>query len=147
MKKIVSMAAAVALVAMAGSAFAASTSTSLSTTATVVAACKATPGNTIDFGSLDPVNDPATKNALTKGSVTVQCTEGTPYTFAYDYTAKMQVGGAGVAIPIYPVEDLPAGAGTVAGTTYNVDAQVQLADYANAPAGAYTGTYTLTVNY
>ena len=150
MKKIVSIAAAVAVVAMAGSAFAAgSTTASLTTSATVLAACKATPGDTIDFGTLDPINDTLpTKNAATKGTVTVQCTDGTAYGFAYDNAATMQVGGAGVAIPVYPVADLPAvNVGTVAGTTHSVDAQVKLADYANAPAGAYTGTYTLTINY
>lgn len=147
MKKIVSIAAAVAVVAMAGSAFAAATTASLTTNAVVLAACKATAGASISFGNLDPVNDPATKNASTKGTVLVQCTEGTGYTFGYDNTATMQVGGAGVAIPVYPVADLAPVAGTVAGTTYNVDAQVKVADYASAPAGAYTGTYTLTVNY
>jgi len=147
MKKLISMTAAAAVLVMAGSAFAAATSTSLTTSATVTAVCKATAGASIAFGTLDPVNDPATKNATTKGTVQVQCTEGTAYTFAYDAAAKMQVGGAGVAIPIYPVADLVPVAGTVAGTTYNVDAQVKVADYANAPAGAYTGTYTLTVNY
>lgn len=147
MKKIVSIAAAAAIVAMASTSFAATTSASLTTSATVLAACKATAGTSIAFGNLDPVNDPATKNATTKGTVLVQCTEGTPYSFTYDAAAKMQVGGAGIAIPVYPVADLAPVPGTVAGTTYNVDAQVKLADYANAPAGAYTGTYTLTVNY
>ena len=149
MKKIVSITAAVAVVAMAGSAFAAATTATLSTSATVLAACKATPGDTIDFGTLDPINDTLpTKNASTKGTVTVQCTDGTAYGFAYDNAATMQVGGAGVAIPVYPVADLPAvNVGTVAGTTHSVDAQVKLADYSNAPAGAYTGTYTLTITY
>lgn len=143
MKKIIAMTAAAAVVTMAGSAFAAASSADLSTTATVLSACKATVGATIAFGALDPVNDGATKNAANKGTVTVQCTQDTLYTFGYDAAATMQVGGVGVAIPVYSVEDLAPQAGTVAGTTYNVDAQVKLADYASAPAGAYTGT----VNY
>lgn len=147
MKKIISIAAAVAVVAMAGSAFAASTTASLTTNATVASACQATGGTPISFGELNPLLDGPTKNASTLGTVTVQCTAGTLYTFTYDAAAKMQVGGAGVAIPVYSVENLVPLPGSVAGTTYNVDAQVQLADYASAPAGAYNGTYTLTVNY
>lgn len=147
MKKLVSIAAAAAVVAMAGSSFAASTSASLTTNATVLAACKATAAASIDFGALDPTIDPATKNASTVGSVLVQCTEGTLYTFGYDAAAKMQVGGAGIAIPVYSVPTLVPQPGTIAGTTYSVDAQVKLADYASAPAGAYTGSYTLTINY
>lgn len=149
MKKLVTIAAAAALVAMASTSFAAagSTSANLTTSATVLAACKATAFDTIAFGNLDPTIDSGFKNAATKGSVLVQCTEGTVYSFAYDAASSVKLDGTGFAIPVYAVQNLVPVAGTIAGTTYLVDAQVNAADYVGAPAGAYSGTFTLTVNY
>jgi len=45
-------------------------------------------------------------------------------------------------MPIVPAND-----GAVAGKSYTIDASVDKTAYATAPAGAYTGNLTVTVNY
>ena len=145
MKRLVTMTAAAAVLVMAGSAYAATAT--LNTSASVSALCKATVGASIDFDALDPFNDTGLKDAVTPGSVTVQCTQGTLYSFDYEVGPKMTGGVNGFLIPIYPVAIAGVVPGSIAGTTYEVKAQVNAADYVNAPADAYAGTYTLTINY
>jgi spore coat protein U-like protein len=148
MKKLTAIAAAVAIVAMAGSAFAAQTSTNLSVSASVSAACAATTTTNIDFGALDPVNDPATTTASGKvsaGVINVKCTQGTSYALSTPATATIANGANNITYT--PVYSAAANSGLVAGVNHTIDASVAKAAYASAPVGAYAGTLTVTVTY
>jgi spore coat protein U-like protein len=148
MKKFLAIATTVAIVAMTGSAFAATTSTNLSVNASVSAACVAATTTNIDFGTLDPINDAATTLASGKtsaGLINVKCTQGTSYTLSTPATATIANGAN--SITYTPVYSAAANSGLVAGTNHTIDASVDKTAYATAPAGAYTGTLTVTVTY
>ena len=148
MKKLISIAAAAALVAMAGSAFAAAT-TDLTVSASVSAACTASTTTQIDFGALDPINDGATTLASAKtsaGKISVKCTQGTNYSITAPASATIANGANTIAYtPIMPA--VGANEGVVAGKDYTIDASVAKVAYASAPAGAYSGSLTVTVTY
>lgn len=152
MKKVSAFAAVAALMAMAGTAMAATTSTNLTVSASVAAACTATTATNIDFGALDPINDPATSSTATKagatrGEILVKCTQGANYTLTAPASATIANTGGDLITytPVLPT--VPANDGLVAGRNYMIDAQVNKTAYSAAPAGAYTGTLTVTVNY
>ncbi len=151
MKKVLAIIAAAAVLAMAGTAMAATTTTNLTVSATVDSVCTASTVTNIDFGTLNPLTDPATSNTATKtgatrGEIRVACTAGTSYTFSADNAPVMTRSGGSETIAYTPVLPTPL-AGSVLGTTYNVDAQVQKTAYDAAPAGAYQGTLTVTLTY
>jgi spore coat protein U-like protein len=149
MKKLLAIIAATAITTVAGTAMAATTSTDLTVKASVVAACKASTTTNIDFGNLDPINDAGTTLASSKtsaGKILVECTQGVNYTLTSPATATI-ANGANTIIytPVMPT--VPANDGAVAGKSYAIDASVDKTAYATAPAGAYTGNLTVTVNY
>ena len=80
---------AVIAVASMAPAHAGSASGSLQVTATVLSACAVT-GGVLPFGSVDPVTAPGAVNA--SATLSVQCTNTTPYTVALD--AGLNAGGA-----------------------------------------------------
>ena len=146
MKKLISIAAAAALLAFAGSAFAAATSTNLTVSASVAAACTASTTTQINFGALDPINGAAITNAA--GAILVNCTQGTGYTLTAPATETIANTHTGELISYTPsTPAVPANDGAVAGKPYVISASVAKTAYANAPAGAYSGTLTVTVNY
>ncbi len=149
MKKITAIAVAAAIVAMAGSAMAATTSAILDVNASVSSVCTASTVTSIDFGTLDPINDGATTLASSKtsaGVIQVKCTQGASYALSAPASATIANGGNTITYtPVLP--SVPANDGLVAGRNYTIDASVAKAAYASAPAGAYTGTLTVTVTY
>jgi spore coat protein U-like protein len=150
MKKILAIITAAAITAMAGAAMAAETSTTLQVDADVLAVCTAVTDSNIDFGDLNPLNDSptsntATKTGATRGQITVKCTDGTDYTLDAPSTATMAQGLDTITYtPILPSSVSP---GSVAGTQYYIDAEVNKTAYESVPTGAYTGTLTVTVTY
>lgn len=152
MKKVLAIAAAASLLAMAGTAMAATTTTDLTVSASVSAACTATTTTNIDLGALDPINDPATsstatKTGATRGQILVKCTQGANYTLSAPSTATIANTGGDLITYTPIVPTVPVNDGLVAGRSYMIDAQVAKAAYAAAPAGAYTGNLTVTVTY
>ncbi|HOP39443.1 MAG TPA: spore coat protein U domain-containing protein [Geobacteraceae bacterium] len=153
MKKILAILAAVGLMAAAGTAMAAD-STDLLVEAEVLAACSVETVDNIDFGDLDPINDPATTTASTAptgsaGSVRVTCTNLTSYSLgATPASPTMTLNGGGTN-PIAYTPVFTAGPFT-AGTSADIrtiDATVAKTAYETAPAGAYSGQLTITVSY
>ena len=150
MKKLMAIIAASAITAMAGTAMAATTTTDLSVSATVAEVCTATTNTNIDFGALNPLTDPATtstatKTGATRGVITVSCTEGTDYSLSAPATATIAYGTDTITYsPLVPGGTFT---GSVAGAPHTIDASVDKTAYAAAPAGAYTGTLTVTVTY
>lgn len=151
MKKLLAITAAAAVIAMAGTAMAATTTTNLTVSAKVDSVCTASTVTNIDFGTLNPLTDPATSNTATKtgatrGQISVACTAGTSYSFTADNAPVMTRTLGTETIAYTAVLPTPV-AGSVAGTTYYVDAEVQKTAYEAAPAGAYSGNLTVTVTY
>ena len=137
MKKILVLAAAIALVS--STAFAAGTAT-LNVTANVTATCSIT-GGTLGFGALDPVvggNVPATID------VTVTCTNLTPFTVTNDSAGKT-LGNGTSTIP-YTLTHAGGGVGTGSAEPFTIDGLITDGTYTNATAGAYTSSVLLTVN-
>lgn len=137
MKKILVLAAAIALVS--SSAFAASTAT-LSVTATVVPSCTITDG-TLAFGVLDAFAAPDITGVAAAG-VTVTCTAGTAYNVANDAAANSLTNGTST-IP-FTLNHAASGVATGGADPFAITGDILGADYALATAGAYTSTVTLT---
>lgn len=139
MKKILVLAAAIALVS--STAFAAGTAT-LNVTATVTASCSIT-GGTLGFGALDPLTAPAVGPIAATG-VQVTCSNGTPFTVTDDAASKPLVNGAST-IP-FTLAHTGSGTGTGAAVNYAINGNIAVGTYATALAGAYTSNVILTVN-
>lgn len=138
MKKILVLAAAIALVS--STAFAAGTAT-LNVTANVTATCSIT-GGTLAFGALDPVTASDTGLVAANG-VTVTCTNGTGFTVSDDSAAK-PLGNGTSTIP-FTLTYTANGTGTGAAVPFLIDGEILGADYDNATAGAYTSNVILSV--
>ena len=138
MKKILVLAAAMALVSSA--AFAANTAT-LTVTANVTPTCAIT-GGTLGFGALDPLNAADTGPIAATG-VTVACTNGSSFTVSDDSATKPLNNGTS-NIP-FTLTYTAAGTGTGTAVPFLIDGEIFGADYANATAGAYTSNVILTV--
>ena len=151
MKKLLAIIAATAITTMAGTAMAATTTANLTVSAFVSEVCTAVKNQDINFGNLDPVDDPAitstaTKTGATRGVINVKCTQGTLYTLAADASPTIaNVGGDTIAYtPVVPTAEFT---GIVTGTSHTIDASVNKDAYADVPTGAYTGNLTVTVTY
>ena len=138
MKKILILAAAIALVS--STAFAANTAT-LTVSANVTATCSIT-GGTLTFGALDPLNAADTGPIAATG-VTVACTNGSGFTVSDDSAGKPLNNGTS-NIP-FALSYVAAGTGTGAAVPFAIDGEILGVDYANATAGAYTSNVILTV--
>jgi spore coat protein U-like protein len=92
MKKTLLAVMVVAILAMAGAAFAASATTNLTVTANVANICtiSTNPGN-VDFGTYDPTS--LTDNATGQTSFRYKCTRGTSYKVYITRTNQMLKGG------------------------------------------------------
>ena len=145
MKKLIAIAAAAAIVAMAGTAMAAG-SADLDVTANITASCTVS-GGTLAFGALDPLTAPVVTQ--TTNDVEVTCTNGTGYTLSttgnkgtagnlgtlnngtstINYTISYTATGTGTGLPVaVPIT------GTIAAGTYNT-----------ATPGSYTDTIEINV--
>jgi spore coat protein U-like protein len=153
MKKILAITAAVAVIAMAGSAFAASTTTTVAVSASITGACTVASAGSIAYGALDPLTGGAVSAVLTQP--VVKCTNGLSVTITDDKglhevgaQAYMSNGGTGT-IP-YTFSH----AGTVTGLGSGTDLPIALSavglvigNYDSAPAGTYADTITLTLTF
>jgi spore coat protein U-like protein len=138
MKKILVLAAAIALVS--SSAFAAGSAT-LTVSATVTDTCTIT-GGTLGFGALDPLVSAAVGPVAAAG-VTVTCSNGTAFTVTDDAAANPLANGAST-IP-FTLAHAGSGTGTGVAAPYAINGNIAAGSYATALAGAYTSTVTLSV--
>ena len=137
MKKILVLAAAIALVS--STAFAANTAT-LTVSATVTETCSIT-GGTLDFLALDPlVGGVVGANAA---GVEVTCSNGTVFTVTDDSATNPLVNGAS-SIP-FTLTHANGGTGDGTATPYAISGSIADGTYTTALAGAYLSTVTLTV--
>lgn len=152
MKKLFTITAAAAIIAMAGSAMAADTNT-LTVSASVTGTCKfSTATSTLNFGSLDPslaTNPSATATPqfwCTKGVTTDAITAGNGLHFA----TKRQMIAAGTSGDLIPytltlAKDTNANAGPATPRTLTITGGILNADYINKTADSYQDTVTLTL--
>lgn len=142
--KLAALALALTGIFAAGNALAASQDATVNVSATVQATCKVNSGGSLDFGTLDPVNDTGTTSA-TATNPSITCTNGTGFTVgdnsaAYKLTSGSNSFGYSMTFPA-------SGTGTGAAQDLAITGSVAATAYASAPAGSYTDTVTLTVNY
>lgn len=150
MKKILMAVIAVALVTMAGAAMAAETTVAVS--ATVVGTCKFTAGGSIPFGNLDP--SVGTDQSPTVTQPTFWCTKGASYTITDDNGGnesgtiyRMKHATLAEYIPYsFTYTATGTGGGPTNVKTMDIASKVLGVDYANASAGSYSDTVTLTIN-
>src|SRR5262249_10069002 len=142
--------------------FAGTTSGSMAVSATVIASCEVT-ANPLAFGNYDPVSASPLDAATT---LSVMCTNGTTYdvamgvgsgTGATTNTRKMSASSNLLSYSIYrdsnrsnlwgstAGSNVVSGTGTGAAQSINVYGRIPANQ--TAPAGAYTDTVTVTVNY
>jgi spore coat protein U-like protein len=138
MKKILVLAAAIALVS--STAFAAGTAT-LTVTANVQGTCLITDG-TLPFGLIDSIAAPAV-GPIAAAGVTVTCNNGTIYSVTDDAAANPLTNGT----DNIPFTLAHAGGGTATGVAdaYAITGSIAAGAYLGFPAGAYTSSVTLTV--
>jgi len=149
MKKVRMALIAVAVVAMAGNAMADTTTVAVS--ATVVGTCKFTAGGSIPFGNLDP--SVGSDQTPTPTQPTFWCTKGRAYTITDDdglnesgTTHRMKHATLNEFIPYsFTYTGAGTGAGPASVFTMDIASTVLGADYANASAGSYADTVTLTI--
>jgi Spore Coat Protein U domain len=152
MKKLLAITAAVAVVTMAGSAFAANSNT-LTVSASVTGTCKfSSPTSTLNFGALDPsvatdVNGSTTTNFwCTKGVSTDVITASNGGNFA---GGKRQMKDT-VSTDVIPytltlTKDGNANAGPATPRTLTVAGQVLATDYTAKSSGNYSDTVVLDI--
>lgn len=165
-------AAALPLMITAIPAHAGTASSTFSVTATVVNSCKINSVGNLAFGNYDPTSATA---ATGSSSISVNCTKGDAYTIALNYgvnggTAANRIMSDGAT----PTADLlnynlytdsayknvwnstctagnncdgGTGAGPGAGNALTYTVYGQIAAGQNVPAGSYSDTITLTVNF
>ncbi len=146
--------AAIAVLVPAGSAMAADNAT-VTVTANVVGTCKFVSPKTgaVSFGALDPSLATDVNGVVTQPQF--WCTKGASYTITDDNgvnetgtTYRMVHGTDGTEFIPYSFSYTAGGTGTGPQSPFTMDiaAQVLGTSYANALAGAYSDTVTLTIN-
>lgn len=132
MKAKILVAAAVLMVPAAGMA---GNSNTLTATATVQAVCNfTTTTSALAFGAIDPTGaGPVTAST----SIAYACTAGTTPVLTMPASGTMTSGANNLPFSL---------ANTDTGTGINITGTVAQADYSTAPAGAYSGTVTYTIN-
>jgi len=163
-----SLAAAAAVLLLAGTAHAQTASTSFQVSATVTRNCTVTAAD-VAFGNYDPlVANAAAALSNTASAVTVTCTKGTNFTTTLGFSAnaagtqRRMAGPAGDFLPynVYTTAgfgtvwgDGSGGTATRGGVSTGKNASVSQVLYAQIPAnqdvteGAYGDTVQVTVNY
>lgn len=162
MKKVLAISAAVAIVAMAGSAFAATATTTVAVSASITGACTVTSAGSIAYGALDPLAGTAPTVVVTQP--VVNCTNGLAVTIADDMgknaasagiaPARMHnstTGGATTNDYIaYAFSHSTSASGTGSTTALNINlaaTALPLVNYQNALAGTYGDTITMTLTF
>jgi spore coat protein U-like protein len=146
MKKLLTITAAAAIIAMAGSAMAATAN--LAVSATVANACSVV-GGTLSFGALDTLAAPVVPG--TSAGVSVTCTKSDPYTVTVDkganfVGAQANLKNAGNTDKIPYSLTVPAvSAGTGAAQTIAITGTIAAGTYNTASAGTYNDTVVITV--
>jgi spore coat protein U domain-containing protein, fimbrial subunit CupE1/2/3/6 len=152
MKKLIAI-TAVAIVAMAGSAFAATQTTTVAVSATITGACTVTSAGSIAYNSLDPLTGGVVTPTVTQP--VVHCTNGLGVAVTDDLglhevgaQAYMSNGATGTIPYTFGYAASPTGAGSATPLAINLTgANLATVDYATAPAGTYADTITLTLTF
>lgn len=145
--------------------------TTFSVTATVVNSCAINSAGNLAFGNYDPTSATATNGS---SSISVNCTKGDAYTIALNYganggSATNRIMSDGASTPDLLNYNLytdsthgnvwnsscgagnncgsGTGAGPGAGNAQTYTVYGQIAAGQNVPAGSYSDTITLTVNF
>ena len=153
MKKLLTITAVAAFVAMAGSAFAATQTTSVAVSATITGACTVTSGGSIAYGTLDPLAGGVKTPTVIQPEV--HCTNGLSVAITDDKglhasgaQANMSNGASGTIPYTFGYAAAPTGAGSATALAINLSGNdLATVDYATAPAGAYADTITLTLTF
>jgi spore coat protein U-like protein len=139
MKKILVLAAAIALVS--SSAFAAGSAT-LTVSAAVQGTCSIT-GGTLNFGALDSTAPTPAVGPIAASGVEVTCNNGTIYTVT-DNAAANPLSNGTDTIP-FTLTHAGGGTATVGPDAYAIDGDIAAGDYDGVTAGVYTSTVTLSI--
>jgi spore coat protein U-like protein len=153
MKKLLAITAAVAVVTMAGSAFAASATTTVAVSASITGACTVASAGSIAYGALDPLTGGAVSAVVTQP--VVKCTNGLSVAITDDLglhevgsQAKMSDGGTGTINYAFGHAPNATGLGSASNLPIALTGTaLATADYASAPAGTYADTITLTLTF
>ena len=151
MKKAIVILAAMAILFVSGTAAVAADTANVAVNATVVGACKFNSGGTIDF-TLDPSIGGDVNGAVTQPQF--WCTKNASYTITDDNgqnevgtTHRMKHASLSEFIEYtFTYTATGTGAGKNSPITMNIASTVAEAQYANASAGSYSDTVTLTIN-
>lgn len=151
MKKLMAIAAAAALTALAGTALAADTNT-LTVTASVKESCAFSDLNsTLDFGALDPAVgtdvdvSSTTKFWCTKGTGAVTIAAGNGMNFGTKRQMKDSVSGDVLPYDLNLTPDGAANLGPDTPRTLTIAGTVLGSDYKSKSVGSYSDTVILTI--
>ena len=144
MKTIRTMLLTVALVTLASAAFAAGTAT-LTINANVLPTCRfVAAGTTMSFLPIDPTS---IVDVTAQATIDFNCSTSVAYNFTNPATATIASGPDSMTVDLLYTDGSPIpGTGSGVDETLTIDGTITAANFANKPAGAYTGTATLTVN-
>lgn len=144
MKSIRTLIIAVALVAIASTTFAAGTAT-LTINANVLPTCSfVAAGTTMTFAPIDPTS---LVDATAQATINFNCSTGVAYAFTNPATASIANGPDTMTVDlVYTDGTAVPGTGSGVDETLTIDGTITVANFTGKPAGAYTGTATLTVN-
>lgn len=153
MKKVLAITAAVAITAMAGSAFAATQTTTVAVGASITGACNVTSGGSIAYGALDPLVGGAVAAVVVQP--VVKCTNGLSVAITDDsglneagVQAKMSDGGTGRINYAFGHAANATGLGSAGNLPIALTGTaLATGDYNTAPAGSYADTITLTLTF
>ncbi|MCA0401383.1 MAG: spore coat U domain-containing protein [Proteobacteria bacterium] len=162
MKRVTTLLGAVAGLAIAGNAHAATATGNLNVSITITASCSVVSATNLDFGSTSTIG----ANIDQTSTLTVNCTNSTPYTVALSAgggagatvaSRKLTSGGNTLNYSLYrdaartqlwgvtTGTDTAAGTGTGANQTMTIYGRVP--SQASPVPGAYTDTVTVTITY
>jgi spore coat protein U-like protein len=139
MKKLLTITAAAAVMAMAGNAMALGTA-NLTVQASIVAACSVDAPTALDFGVLDATIAGASKSTTTP--VNVHCTKGT----APVLTATNPAMGNGTDTIAYTLTFPAVAASTGVTQVVTVTGDIAAGGFFMKSSGSYTNTAVITVN-
>lgn len=153
MKTLLAITAAVAITAMAGSAFAATQTTTVAVGASITGACNVTSAGSIAYGPLDPLGGGAVTATVVQP--VVKCTNGLSVAITDNLglnevgaQAKMSNGGTGLINYSFSHAANATGLGSASNLPIDLSAGgLVIGDYASAPAGTYADIITLTLEF
>jgi hypothetical protein len=131
----------------------ASDSVSVTVNATIVGVCKfftaAPVVNITNTGTGSNIDPSSGTDAVGNAAITYRCSNGTTPIFTVPGTATVTCGACSGATMVPTITSANSGAGTGLGTgkdqTLTVTGTIVQANFQNAPAGAYTGSMTVSV--